>query len=136
MAVSPSAKARRWLEKSGWTVDVTEHWNHFSKRRHDLFGFVDMIAIRAGAPIRFIQVTSWPNVTARRKKITEPYDDNLDELRKRAAGIIMSHRAAVIEVWGFKSGRIPKDRVNLKIQRLTQATTNEQQWNTRKDLLL
>ena len=136
MAASPSAKALQWLRKSGWEPGVVEHWNNFAKKRFDLFGFVDIIAIRHGSPVRYIQVTSWDNVGARVKKILEPQDDNLDDIRKRAASILMAHRMAFVEVWGFRSGRIPKDRVNLKIQRLTTATIIEQQWNTRKQELL
>lgn len=132
---SPTSKAKQWLEKCGYVVGITEHWNHFAKIRQDLFGFCDLIAIREGCPILFVQVTSYSNISARVKKITEGGDDKLTEIRLKAAGILRRHRHARVEVWGFHTGRIPVDRVNLRIVRITNTTTTSKSWNTRRELL-
>lgn len=52
----------------GQLVDKTEYYNSFSRRSHDLFGFVDYIALDRGI-VTFVQVTSASNGSARKKKI-------------------------------------------------------------------
>ena len=51
-------------------VEVCERWCAFSRRRKDLFGIIDILAINKGDTIA-IQVTSYSNIGARVKKITE-----------------------------------------------------------------
>ena len=55
-------------------VGTVERYNHVTQRRHDLFGFIDLIAIR-GDDIVGLQVTSDSNISARVKKIKEECDD-------------------------------------------------------------
>jgi hypothetical protein len=43
--VSPYERTTRWLRGQGMTVDKTEHYNHHSRTRKDLFGFLDCIAL-------------------------------------------------------------------------------------------
>jgi hypothetical protein len=56
------------LESSGYLVAKTEHWNAFARRRQDLFGVFDYVAVKADE-IAGVQVTSRGNMAARRKKI-------------------------------------------------------------------
>ena len=58
---------------------IVERWNPFAKIRQDLFGFVDLLAIRQGETLA-VQTTSGSNVSARVKKITE--HENLPVVRK------------------------------------------------------
>jgi hypothetical protein len=59
------------LRKENYDLhSVTEHYNFFSKTRHDLFGIIDILAINKGDTIA-IQVTSYSNISARVKKISE-----------------------------------------------------------------
>lgn len=67
MSTTPTQRSLAMLRKQGKTCAVTEHWNSFVKRRQDLFGFVDVIAI--DEKMIAIQTTSGTNVAARVEKI-------------------------------------------------------------------
>lgn len=43
--MSPMEHTLAYLRRRGWEVARTEHWNHFAKRRQDLFGFIDVLAV-------------------------------------------------------------------------------------------
>lgn len=51
MANSPTARSKAFLAKDGWLVAVVERWNAFARIRQDLFGFIDILAIREGATL-------------------------------------------------------------------------------------
>jgi hypothetical protein len=59
-------------------VQVVERWNGFARKRVDLFGIIDVIAV--GDEIIAVQTTSGSNMAARIKKITE--HESLSILRK------------------------------------------------------
>ena len=68
---SPTQRTLARLRKENCDlVEVTEKWCAFSRRRKDLFGTIDILAIHKGDTIA-IQVTSYSNIGARVKKITE-----------------------------------------------------------------
>jgi len=68
---SPTQLSLNHLRKQGCdVVEVVEHWNSFTKTRKDLFGFIDIIALRGEHTIA-IQSTSWGHVTDRAKKIAD-----------------------------------------------------------------
>jgi hypothetical protein len=53
-------------------VEITEHWVAFPGGggvRRDLMGFADLLAIGPSGVAFAVQVTSWGNIAARRKKI-------------------------------------------------------------------
>ena len=60
---------KKWRDQ-GYYVEAGEHVSRIGKipRRHDTFGFADLIAVKPGS-IVFLQVTSWSNVSARVNKI-------------------------------------------------------------------
>jgi hypothetical protein len=70
MKQSPTVRSLAHLRKTCQAVQVVERWNSFTKTRHDLFGFIDIIAIRDGETIA-VQSTSWGNISSRAKKIAE-----------------------------------------------------------------
>lgn len=70
MKTSPTQLTLKELRKSSDCVQVTEHWCQFSRRRKDLFGFIDVLAIVGDTTVA-VQTTSWANVSARAKKIAE-----------------------------------------------------------------
>ena len=72
---TPSARTKRYMEGLGYMVGTVERYNHVTQRRHDLFGFFDLIAVRADEIIG-LQVTSTNNMSARVKKIWEECDDS------------------------------------------------------------
>ena len=79
MATSPTQRSLKYLRESGYTVAVVEYFNYFTKRRHDLFQFADLLAIRENE-VLLVQVTSGSNVSARIKKITE--NEHIAAVRK------------------------------------------------------
>ena len=67
---SPTQSSLALLRKLGYTAQVVEHWNPHARRRIDLFGFGDILAIRENE-IVIVQTTSGTNLAARRRKITQ-----------------------------------------------------------------
>jgi len=58
------------LRERGYTVATVEHYNAFTKRKHDLFGCIDLLAIGNGETVA-VQVTSKSNLAARKHKVEE-----------------------------------------------------------------
>lgn len=67
---SPTQRSKAYLEKQGYRVAITERWNPHARIRQDLFGVVDMIALR-GSETLAVQTTSGSNVSARVQKIAD-----------------------------------------------------------------
>ena len=66
---SPTQRSLALLRRQGYRVAITEHWNSFVKRRQDLYGFIDVLAI---APSMLaIQTTSADHVSHRVEKILD-----------------------------------------------------------------
>lgn len=70
MATTPTARTLRWLRKQGYTAGVVEKWIPQTRRRVDLFGFIDLIAIKEGETVG-VQATSTSNMAARFAKMRE-----------------------------------------------------------------
>lgn len=72
MANSPTSRTLKALRIMGYTAAVTEHWNGFAHLRQDLFGFIDILAIRADKPgVLGVQCTTDSNMAARSGKIQD-----------------------------------------------------------------
>ncbi len=80
--MTPSARSVKALTDDGYLVWNVERWLPWCKKRIDLYGFIDLLAIR-GEEILGIQATSDSNVSSRVNKITD--HENLAAVRK--AGI-------------------------------------------------
>lgn len=65
---SPTQRSLALLRRQGWTAQVVERFCSFSKRRVDLFGFVDIIACN-GSRIIAVQATTASHQAARIDKI-------------------------------------------------------------------
>ncbi len=70
MATSPTQLSLKKLREEGYTVQVVEYWNSFARIRIDLFGFIDIIALK-GKEVLAVQTTSASNMSARCKKIAD-----------------------------------------------------------------
>jgi hypothetical protein len=70
MATSPTQLSKKHLEAQGYTVAITEHWNSFARIRQDLFGFIDILALRGDETLA-VQTTSKSNISSRVKKIAD-----------------------------------------------------------------
>lgn len=92
MAASPTQNTLAELRKRGYRAEVVERWNPHARVRNDLFGFVDVLAIGPSGTLA-VQATSYGNMSARVRKITEQCTDALADVR--AAGW-------AIEVWGWR----------------------------------
>ena len=68
--MTPTQRSMELLRKEGYHVEVVEKWNSFTKTRKDLWGFVDLLAIRRDEVLG-VQVTSGSNISARRRKIAD-----------------------------------------------------------------
>jgi hypothetical protein len=67
---SPTQLSLAKLREEGYTCWITEHWNSFARIRVDLFGFIDIIALK-GKETLAVQTTSAGNINARVKKISD-----------------------------------------------------------------
>ena len=65
---SPTQRTIAELKKLGATVQIVERWCAFSKRRIDLFGFIDILALMGPNTVG-IQCTSGTNHSQRKAKI-------------------------------------------------------------------
>jgi hypothetical protein len=87
---SPTQRTLAELKKRGYLAAVVEKWNPHARIRQDLFGCIDILALKDGATLA-VQATSGSNVASRVKKIAE--NEALPEMR--AAGWS-------IAVWGWR----------------------------------
>ena len=76
---SPTQRSLAHLRKLGYRVAVVERWNAFARIRQDLFGVLDLLAVKDGE-ILGVQTTSGSNVAARISKIAE--SDAVPDLRR------------------------------------------------------
>ena len=67
--MTPTQRSLKYLREQGYTVAITERWNPFARIRQDLFGFIDLLAIKPGETLA-VQTTS-SGVSTRLKKIAE-----------------------------------------------------------------
>ena len=70
MSTSPTTLSLKALRDAGYTVAIVEHFNPHMRIRQDLFGFIDILAIRPGETLA-VQTTSRSNMAARVRKIAE-----------------------------------------------------------------
>lgn len=100
----PTQRSLDLLRKEGWLPAVVEKWNPHAKCRQDLFGIIDIVAIRDGETLG-VQATTASNLSKRIRKIEE--SDALSLLREAEW---------TIEVHGWrkdKKGRWVCKRVNI-----------------------
>lgn len=88
--MSPTQRSLAKLRAEGWRVAIVEHWNAFTKQRNDMWGILDLVAIRTGETLG-VQTTSASNVSARVKKIED--SEALPWLREAGWGV---------QVWGWR----------------------------------
>lgn len=82
---SPTQRTLKHLRKTYPLVQVVEKWIPRIKRRIDLFGIGDVLAV--GDDIVVVQTTSASNMAARVTKITE--SDTLPILRKAGIRVLV-----------------------------------------------
>lgn len=70
MSKSPTQLSLERLRGDGYQAAVVEHWNAYIGIRQDLFGFIDILAVR-GTETLAVQATSASNVSSRVHKIAD-----------------------------------------------------------------
>jgi hypothetical protein len=56
---TPAQRSLAWLRAEGYTAVVCERWNPHARVRQDLFGFADLMAVRADVPgVLAVQTTT------------------------------------------------------------------------------
>lgn len=69
---TPTQRTIALLRKSGWTVAIVERWVPHARKKIDLFGLIDILAIRPGQ-VMGVQTTSGSNHAAHvSKALAEP----------------------------------------------------------------
>lgn len=76
---SPTQRSLAMLRKDGYTVAIVEHWDSFARIRRDLFGIIDLLALK-GEETLAVQTTSYSNMSARAKKIAD--SPNISAIRE------------------------------------------------------
>ena len=91
--MTPTQRSLAKLREDGYLAAVVEKWNPHARIRQDLFGILDLVAIRDGETLG-VQTTSASNVAARIRKITE--SETIAVIRSAGWGI---------QVHGWKKGK-------------------------------
>ena len=66
---SPTQRSLALLRERGYLPYVVETWNPYARIRKDLYGFIDIVAIKVGAEgVLAVQTTTGTNLSARIKK--------------------------------------------------------------------
>ena len=84
--MTPTQRTLKYLRDQGYTAAVVEKWNPHARIRQDLFGFIDVLAIR-GEETLAVQTTSSGNVSSRVKKIADAED--ISAVRKAGWSVVV-----------------------------------------------
>lgn len=98
--MSPTQRTLAEMRKRGYYAEVVEYWNHITKRRHDLAGFIDVLCFGDGEIVG-VQATSLTNVSARVTKIAE--HENVAAVRRAGMRLL-------VQGWG----KMPNGRYRLR----------------------
>ncbi len=105
---SPTQHTLAECRKRGYVVQVVEHWNGFSRRRVDLFGVIDIVAITPDGLLG-IQACAGSSHAARRTKI-------LGE--SRALRWIQAGGAMEVWSWAKRGDRGARKLWTLRVERV------------------
>lgn len=68
--MSPTQRSLKKLRDDGYLTAVVERWNPYARIRQDLFGFIDIVAIKVNETLA-VQTTSTSNLSSRLSKIAQ-----------------------------------------------------------------
>ena len=105
---SPTARSLAMLREAGFQVGIVEYYSTFTKKRHDLFGIIDLVAVHTDLGVLGVQVTSSSNHSARfRKACRAPIRKWLE------AGAKMT-----IQSWGLRGAAGTKKKWHCRVQQV------------------
>lgn len=114
--MTPTQRSLALLRSAGYTVQVVERWNPFARVRQDLFGFIDIVAVRPDLPgVLAIQSTSRANIAARRTKIAE---------EARARVWLAAGNAIVIHGWAKRKNESGRQTWQVLEERISELSIN------------
>ena len=99
--MTPTQRSLKHLRDQGHLAEVVERWIPQARKRHDLWGFVDILSLSPEGEVVGVQATSLSNVSARVRKITE--HENIAAVRKAGVRVLV-----------FGWGRDAKGKVMLR----------------------
>ena len=99
MATSPTQLTLAKMRKEGYLPWITEYYNFFDKKRHDLWTFCDVICVRDNEVLA-VQCTSYDNISARVKKIRDC--EYTPDVRKAGIRIVVQGWRKVNNRWQCK----------------------------------
>lgn len=109
---SPAARTLEELRKRGMLAQVVERWNAHARRRLDLFGFIDVVALDGQPGVLGVQTTTADHVSHR-----------LEKLRTEVAGAMLRWIEAgnrlVIHGWAKRGPRDTRKRWTLTERHIT-----------------
>lgn len=111
----PTSRSLASMRKEGMSVHVVEHFNFFSNKRSDLFGFADVVAIGNGE-VRFVQCTTDSHRSDRRKKILS----STLALKSVRSGVVVELRT-----WGKKGKADSRKLWKEHVERFTEKDFHE-----------
>jgi len=94
--MSPTQRTLKEMRKRGYLCEIVERFNPWSKTRHDLFSFVDVLCIKGDETLA-VQTTSGSNVSARIAKIAQT--------QAAALWLESPSRKIVVHGWALKGKR-------------------------------
>jgi hypothetical protein len=116
--MTPTQRALKVLRDDGFSPWIVEKWNQFARIRQDLYGIIDIVAIKPTVTgVLGVQCTSMGNGSARKRKALEsPY---------LAPWCLAGN---VFEIWEFgkQGARGKKKEWKLKVTRVTHLMTYEE----------
>lgn len=87
--MSPTSRTLKKLREMGYQAEVVEKWIPGANIRRDLFGLLDIVALREGETLG-VQCTSRSNISARVKKFSD--SQSVGNLRRSGW---------TLQVWGW-----------------------------------
>ena len=93
--MTPTQLSLKHLRTEGYTCAVVERWNQYARIRQDLYGCIDILAIRPGATLA-VQTTAAPHASERLKKM---------EGLESVLTMILAGWRVVVHEWGKRGAR-------------------------------
>ena len=103
MTISHNPRVLKALRADGFHAETVERWDAFSRKRHDLFGLIDVLAVGYGGTVA-VQVTSRSNMASRRTK-----------MQGSPALAAMKAAGWSVQLWGYDK---PEHRWRVKVEML------------------
>lgn len=97
--MSPVERTLKELRKQGMYAEVTEKWNAYARKRHDLFGIVDVLALDINRGFIGVQCTGL-DFSSHWKAFTT------DKLKVRACINWLKTPGGYLEIWSWRKLKV------------------------------